>query len=883
MAKVFSICFLLLACVQAAAQSNNPPPPKTFQISGQVTDSVGNALASATVQYTASTDTVNTLTDNNGAFSLHGLPSRKFTLHVTIKGYVGITKIFQIGIAKVSEHLPTIVLQNDYLDLQPVVISQVRPVTFGEDTISYHVSAFPLRDGSAVQDLLKRLPGMEFDMDGNVIVQGKKITKVLVDGKEFFGGNVALAIQNLPAAVVSQLQVIDDYGDKARLTGVRSGDADKVLNIVLRSDKHKGQFANLDAAAGNQGKYAANAFANAFDGPRQIAVRAGLHNNSPGGTDPVQNGGVNYADEWGPRWSLASSISTAGQAPQSVVRMTTDNYYPGEQLQQTQENLSDAHSDQTNLNSRLTFKPDNHTTFRLNTAGTLQSSASNTTSTFSTLQQDSGYTKTTNGTSINQSHNAGPALHSNLYFEKIQSESRRRFSLEADIRYNGAKASTNIESRASVVADSSTTASYLHYVTSNNTASWNGFLNATYFLPVGRTSFLEIGYRAQSYLTRSNLATRAADAAGDTPVPVDSLSQQTTLNSTSQSAHTGYSTKIHQLNLSAGLDVQTGRLKGTADAKGDLTGYHYLSVLPTLQSNWNVTKEDRIQLSYSGQPTLPTLAQLSPLTNLSNPQYPVTGNPALKQSYSHNASVGYEHSDLKATQFFGYGVGLGYVTMLHSIISNLVTPKDGSQVIQATTYVNAGTTNNLSANIHLTLPSLFHKRFRIMLGGNAARTESITMTDSVKYLNLSWNWAPYVHLQLMIPDVFEADLSANYNLTRNTYPRDTVPPTSFRTALMNLSVRQYFFRKWILNYQLVQSYTSTGSRLQAVPASLTASIQRQFLAQNRATVTLAGYNLFNQNTAVGQSASPTTVIQSSPQLTGRYFLVSFQLKLQRFH
>lgn len=883
MIKVLSICFLALPCLKAAGQSSNPPLSHSFQIIGQVTDSAGYGLVSSTIQYAAAPDTLHTLTDDNGVFTFPRLPSRKFALHVTMKGYVSITQTFQIGPGKSSIRLPTIVLQTDYLDLQPVVISQVRPVTFSEDTVSYNVAAFPVRDGSTVQDILKRLPGIEVDMDGNVMVQGKKITKALVDGKEFFGGDVLLAIQNLPVDVVRKLQVIDDYGDKARFTGVYSGDADKVLNIVLKSDKHSGLFANMDAAAGNQGKYIGSAFANAFDGERQIAGRCDIRNNSPVGSDYTESGGINYANQWGHRWGLASSISNSGQSPHSIISTVTDSYYPGEQLQQSQENHNEAHNTQTNLNSRLTYKPDGYTTFRLTTSGSLEFSNNKTSGNFATLQEESGYNKTTDGTSTNQTKTSGPGFRSNVYFEKSFPTDRRRFSMEVDFQYKMTNFFTDNQSRSAVMTDSNASNSYLYYVTLNATRTWNTLLNATYFLPLGRTSFIELGFHVQESVARTALLTLAADSAGTPPVPVDSLSQKTLVISMTQNAHMGYTAKIRQLNITAALDVQPGQLKGSYDAKGGLINYTYFSVLPSLTAAWNFDKSRRLRIVCNGRPTLPSLQQLSPITNLSTPQYPITGNPDLKQSYTYNVYLNYEQSELKATQFFGYGFGLGYTETLHTIISNLDSPKDSSQVIQATTYLNAGTTNNLTLDYHLTLPSLFRKRFRVMLGANIGRSESITMTNRLQYQNQSWTWAPYIHLQLIIPDLIETDLSGNYDVARTVYSGSPVLPNTFRSATINFTSRHTFLRKWTLNYQFLQSFASDGSRLQTIPPSFTASIQRQFLPRNRATLTLAGYNLFNQTAAVGQSVSPTTIVQSTPQLTGRYMLVSFQLKLQRFH
>ncbi len=667
-----------------------------------------------------------------------------------MKGYQTISQSVTITTDQGSFRLAPLVLQAEYNGLAPVTIFHIRPVTIAGDTVSYHAAAFPVRDGSEVEDILKRLPGVEVDMNSNIIIQGKKISKVLVDGKEFFGNDVLLAIRNLPADVVDKLQVIDDFGDKAHLTGVRSGNAAKVLNIVLKADKREGQFGNAEAGGGDEGKYITGAFANAFKGERQMAARAGLSNNSQSGSDLARNEGVDYADQWSPRWGGSISMSNKSQSPHSAGSTVQNTYYPGEQLQQTQETHNTAHNKQTQIDSRITYKPDAYSTLRLIVSGNLQGSHTQATSQFSTLQQDTGFTRTSNGSSLNNSLSAGETLNSNLYFERQSQRSRRRLSIEAGAGYNGNNSVSNNQSVASVTTDSVFNNSLLHYLTGNNVRNWNMHINSTYFLPLGRIAFLELGYGAQSAISHTIFRTQQPDSAASSLVTIDSLSQNLILSGTTQNFHTGYTAKLHQLDLTASLNVQSGQQRGTVDAKGDVTSYTYFSLLPNLQTAWNFDKNHRLSLSYRSQPNLPSLQQLAPFTNVSNPQYPVVGNPDLKPSYTDNISLHYEQSSLRQTQFFGFGMGLAYTATRHTIIQNITAPKDSSQVIQMTTYLNAGTTDNLGADYHINLPSFLEKRLRINVNGTVGRTQTIIMTDSLPYITRTWTLTQSLHLQLLI-------------------------------------------------------------------------------------------------------------------------------------
>jgi hypothetical protein len=855
----------------------------TYNLYGKVTDSLGAPLYPSTVRLIASQDTLTTLTHEDGVFSFKILHNREFKMLISMKGYQSVDQVIAVPADQRTVKLTPLVLHEDYGDLDPAIVTRLRPITIADDTVSYHVAAFPTPDGSEVEDILKRLPGVEVDINGNVIVQGKPISKVLVDGKEFFGGDVLLAIRNLPAEVVNKLQVIDDYGGQTRLTGVKSGDPAKVLNIVLKPDKRNGEFGRVELGGSEQGKYAENIFANAFKGDRQISANAVLSNNNPAGNDPAYNGRINYANKWNEHLDGFINVSTGSQSPHSASSSLQENFYSGEQLQQTQEIQNVSHENNSSMNMLLTFKPNNYSTLLLTASGSLSRSNEQATSNFTSFQQDSGFTKSTTGQSKNSTQSTGKNLNANLYYEKLSPHSRRRFSVTVNFGMNSTYQFSNNLSIATILTDSVSSNSLLHYLVTDNVQDYNFNLTSIYFMPLGRTSFLELGYREQSNISINKIQTQQPDSANSLPIAIDSLSQDIALNSLSQSFHAGYTGQVHRLDFSAGLDAQPGRLRGTVDTKGDITSFSYFSLVPHVRISWILDKSKKLNLSYDRGPNLPYLQQLSPFTNLVNPQYPVTGNPDLKPAYTDNVYLHFEQSSLRPTQFVGYGLGAGYSITHNSIIQNLIHPKDSSQIIQATTYLNAGTTSNLHEDYHFTLPAFLNKHLRITLNGSLSRSQAINMTDNLQYITKAWAWAQSFHLQLIIPDMIETDLEGGYSLTHSVFPLSGNLPSVIKSAAIALNSRHYFFKKWILNYRFSQPYTNSGNKLQAAPCSFTASLQRQFLPRKKGTITFTGYNLFNQPVGVSQSVSPTGFSQSKSMLIGRYFLISFQFKLNHFH
>jgi hypothetical protein len=213
---------------------------------------------------------------------------------------------------------------------------------------------------------------------------------------------------------VDKLQVINDYGDQAKLTGVKSGDPAKVLNIVLKADKRNGEFGRVDGAGGDQGKYVDNTFVNAFNGEKQASANASISNNNPAGNDPAYSGKINYANKWTNHLDGYLISNTGGSSPRSVNTSLQETFYSGEQLQQTQDNQSSFHNYNSSLNSRLTFKPDNYSTLRVTVSGGLNQSSNQLLSNFTSLQQDSGFTKSTTGQSKNTSQSTMQNLSSDL-------------------------------------------------------------------------------------------------------------------------------------------------------------------------------------------------------------------------------------------------------------------------------------------------------------------------------------------------------------------------------------------------------------------------------------------------------------------------------------
>ena len=221
-----------------------------------------------------------TMTGNDGRFELKGLANGEYRLMISHVSYYNTNKYFTITDADKNAELGNVVLNDKAKILEEVVLAaEAPPVTLVGDTIQYNAGSFKTPPNASVEQLLKKLPGVKVEKDGTIKAQGEKVSRVLVDGKEFFGNDPKVATRNLPADAVDKVQVYDKQSDQAQLTGFEDGNYEKTINLKLKKDKKKGVFGKINAGAGNKERYEGKFNVNSFKGARQFSA-IGMVNNT---------------------------------------------------------------------------------------------------------------------------------------------------------------------------------------------------------------------------------------------------------------------------------------------------------------------------------------------------------------------------------------------------------------------------------------------------------------------------------------------------------------------------------------------------------------------------------------------------------------------------
>lgn len=251
-------------------------------IKGTIADTASKQnLIGATVSLLSLADSSSAgfgISDKKGDFELKNLPFGKYELSVSYQGYRTLTKKVELTSDKPALSLGNIGLERSATELDEVIVTDNVPIRVKGDTIQYKADLFKTKPNATAEDLLKKLPGVQVDKDGNVQAQGETVQKVLVDGKEFFGNDPKMATKNLTAEMIESIQVFDDMSDQAKFTRIDDGNRQKTINIRLKADRKKGYFGRVSAGYGSNDRYETALSANLFKGERKISLVAGSNN-----------------------------------------------------------------------------------------------------------------------------------------------------------------------------------------------------------------------------------------------------------------------------------------------------------------------------------------------------------------------------------------------------------------------------------------------------------------------------------------------------------------------------------------------------------------------------------------------------------------------------
>ncbi|MBW4889976.1 TonB-dependent receptor family protein [Mucilaginibacter sp. HMF5004] len=897
-----------------------------YTVNGLVKDTTGLTVPGATVTMLTAKDSLSMSTGMDGIFIFKNLSQPVFTIRIKGIGYTTYQKTFAGAPATGSFSLGTILLKNSSTQLDVVNIVSVIPVKMKEDTLEFNAAAYKVQDGAPVEDMLKKLPGVDVDKNGNVTAQGKSITKVRVNGKDFFGGDVKTATQNLPANIVQNVQIIDDYGDQANLTGVKTGDPEKILNITIRADKNYGYFGQLNAGEGADaqnailGKNEANRYLGSgslfkFNGDQQIAALANLNNTNTnlftfggggprgggpggggggGGTSTGGNGitaarsaGLNYRDQWGKKISVYGSysfsdntVNTTSSTTQNNTSLTTPSI---NSLSSTQTDEKANHR----FNLNIEYKMD--TLNYLKIVPTLTYASINTSAAQTSLLTRSGALLSNynlNSTLNSSSPNVGANV---LFNHKFMTRGR-------NLSVNVSAGSTALTQTQNPV---------YNYIAGSASAPANQLISTdvkldsvgaavSYLEPLSKTSYLELNYAYHYAHTTSDKENDTLATSGSRN-HYDLLSNNYAFNFITNRIGLNYRFIEQKYNYTLGMAFQPAVLSGYSAKTGVNTSVTTYNFAPTARFVYNVSRNQSFNFNYSGASNQPTYSELQPVTDFSNSLYPVQGNADLKPEFNNNLSLRYNKFDFQTGNVLF--AGLQFTQTNDKIVANTITypqtytPNTKLQGTTLTQYLNAGGFYMASGNYVYSKP-FQERKYTLSFNGNISYSNNIAYISNVapttyvmtteQNIAKAINVTQGVKFRTSIQDVIDAEVSTSYGVTgiNNSLTQNNLA-NNLQTLTVGLNGKNYFNKTVTLSYDFTRTmyYNYTGA---TNPNILNAYVEKKFLKQNVGALRLSAFDLFNQNTGYSTTQNGSYINQTQSNKLGRYFLLTFTLRLQNF-
>ncbi|WP_448703038.1 outer membrane beta-barrel protein [Mucilaginibacter sp. AW1-3] len=905
-AKLFKLSFtIILLFATLCGYSQN-----RASVKGKITDTLSNApIEFATVAVLNLKDTTNSLvsymvTDKKGIFLLHNLPAGvPLKVLITFVGYQPCRRF--LTLAKAQE-VDLGELKLSHKQLNEVEIKAERPpIVIRKDTIEFNAEAFKTRPNAVVEDLLKKLPGVEVDHQGMVTVNGKPISKIKVDGHEFFSNDPRIATKNLDADLIDKVQIYDDREDDPDHL-IPQSDVKKIINLKFKKPFRKAIFGKAYAGAGTEQRYNTGGLINMFRDTLQVSV-IGQSNNlnntgfsyndlrELGGTNRggaagfgsptfsgqgVSNGiqkttsaGVNINTDYGKKLKINLSYYYTNSSNNYNSATNKQQFLHDTDLVNNTINTRVGNSERHNLSSTVRWKPNDATeiTYNPGFSFTTNSAGSNTIGkSFSNYepQINQNFLKgnsDTHDTQFNQS----------LSYNRQLKKSGESLNISSELRVTpGGGIAYSDNGLTSYVP---TFPSYLlsRRANTENRATGTG-VTVGYRYPVSKKVTLNIS-EAESYNHQvNNTATYDRDpATGDYDTFLQILSGNLTRNLWTNNTNTGITYNISQsLSLTGGVNAQYLAVNNQFDRGFADINQNYFALLPNAQLRYK-----QATLGYSRRFTLPNIGDMVPYSVVFSPLYSVTGNPGLLPTRSDNYNIFY----------FGYNPQRQ--TSI-SLTANLSIDHDGifrERTLDALG-VETSTPINMNGRYNIMGQTYFNKRFKKQYGITLSTGVNLSLSKNHNFFELNHvngyqdsyygNFSP--NLSISWKDIVEINPVYRLNFSHSTYSGVALNPVSNVTHSADTHFNVYWPQH--INWEGNYTYTynpQVAPGFQKSSNLLSISVARSFLKKDHGELKLSCYDILNQAIGTSRYISENNITDTQSQIIKRYFLLTFQYRFMK--
>ncbi|MBC8053029.1 MAG: outer membrane beta-barrel protein [Sphingobacteriaceae bacterium] len=921
----FGILLILILTVLSFTASAQSVPGA---ISGKVIGNDQKPIESAVIRLFKLSDSTlisNAVSIKDGTFTIKSPAAGSYRLTVSFIGFKPFQKLFSLAKEKATANLGTLILEEG-IELNAVKIEGEGPaIKVKEDTTEFNAAAFKTVPGAAAEELIKKLPGMEVDKDGNIKAQGESVKKVLVEGKEFFGNDPKIATKNLPADAIKSIQLIEDKSEQAKSTGIDDGKREKILNIVLKDDKKKGWFGNSSLAGGTQDRYLGSLSLNHFDKKTQVnALLLGNNINQAGfspeeatnfggsggtsytvsngslvartmngvnignasqGLATTYSGGLNFSKSWLKKDAIKFSGSYFAYSSATIVESqnNSQNIIPAKEnsqaeiIQQAQTifgegiNTSRANSQSHRFNMRLTARIDSLTNLTFSPSISLGSNSSNRLN--RSAQTNSDADSINYQRNISRDKSVSPFFQGSLSLNRNfkQKKGSISFYISGNSRDNS---SENIDSVFNKYHKRNTEENYYrmednerinHYLSISNT------INRTVSKDKKTSIFVTNNYN--STINNTDLSSFEYNPDnGRFELRIDSLTNTSKSKTLRYGPELGFSKSLKKVNIYFRTEFQFMTLNGEVLSKNlfQTVSKNYFNALPYLSVTYRPKANRSLSVTTYSNSYAPSVRDLQAVQNNTSQFYIRRGNPDLKATTSYSTSLRYSSSQPKKNSYTNFS--LSYTRTFNDVSHSTNTDASAVTISQP---INVDGNYRFSLNGSISIPSKI-KGLRISPGihGQNSRNQNFAQgkaNNSDRYIgggNLTLSYAHKDILNITLNNrtsFTHIDNSAQRTVTNNYFNIDNSGSISIQPV-----------KKWRINTDGV--YRSNAGRSFTL---LNASLQKQFMKSNRLAAELCAFDILNNNSDISRYAYDLYISDTRTNNINQYFYLKLLYKVNK--
>lgn len=903
-------------------------------INGIVTDNTDkSALPGATVSLLLQADSTlvkSTTTNNEGVFILSNLAADSFIVTITTVGYQQYVSFITLN--NTERDYDSIGMQKQGTDLSVVtIVAKVPPVIQRGDTSQFSASQYKVNPDATTEDLIKKMPGITVDKDGTVTAQGEQVKKVTVDGRDFFGDDASATLKNLPSEIVDKIQVFDRLSDQAQLTGFDDGNSQKSINIVTKSGIKNGQFGRAYAGYGTDSRYAAGGNISFFKDNRRLSLVGNFNNINQqnfgsqdllgltssgnrgsggggrgggrpggGGADNFNVGqasgisktnalGINFSNQWSPKLSLTGSYFFNNSKNNNESLINTETFSnPKHQFANQSSNTTTKNTNHR-INLRMEYKIDSSNSIFIIPNISFQN---NNSSSLSSLKSYYGLNDSINTSLVkNMTDRSGYNIRNNIMYRHSFPKKGRTISLGFNTTFSKNNSETTSEGQYRFFTNGVVEDSIQNQFYDNATNGKTIGGRIAYTEPIGKKGQLQIDYSPSVQKNKADQQTYSFD--GQKYSMFDSsLSNRFDNTITTNNAGINYRlspSKDEQ--FSVGVNFQNTKLESqrifpTASS----VDQSFSNLLPNLMWRKKISTTSNIRLFYRASTNFPSVNQLQDVVNITNPLRISSGNPDLKQSYTHLVSGRYIYTNSKTSRSFFANLFLQ--TAGDYITNAIYIPQNGDSVIQQNIVLNRGSQLTRPVNLdgYKSLRTFFTysmpiKAIKTNLNLNAGFSYSKLpgLVNDVKTNTDNYVYNAGVVLASNISEYIDFNLSYNANFNEAKTTSNFSSNNRYVNLAAGLQLNLLNKKGWFLQNDISnQRYNGLTEGFNQSYTLWNAAIGKKFLKNNAGELKLSVFDLLKQNQSFVRTVTNLYIEDAQSQVLQQYFMLTFTYNLKNF-